>query len=85
MHELSLVNNLLNRLDDIIRKNNAKRLVSVRIRVGALSHISPKHLKEHLMLSDILKNAIVEVIQREDIDNNAQDIILESVELEVDE
>ncbi|MEM2856296.1 MAG: hydrogenase/urease maturation nickel metallochaperone HypA [Candidatus Nitrosocaldaceae archaeon] len=80
MHELSLVNNLLNKLDAISKENNAK-IVSIKIRVGALSHITPERLKEYLLISEKTKDVKIEIVRNEQIDENAQDIILESVEL----
>ncbi len=58
MHELSLIRNLLNKLEMIAIENDAK-IVSIKIRLGALAHISPEHFREHFvaMAKGKLKNA----------------------------
>ena len=85
MHELSLIRNLLNKLEMIAIENDAK-IVSIKIRLGALAHISSEHFREHFvaMAKDKLKNAKLEIYIAKDIDANAQDIMLESVALAED-
>ncbi len=85
MHELSLIRNLLNKLEMIAIENDAK-IVSIKIRLGALAHISSEHFREHFvaMAKGKLKNAKLEIYIAKDIDANAQDIMLESVALAED-
>jgi len=47
MHELSLIIDLMRKIDVIAREQGARRVVGVKVRLGALSHISPAHLREH--------------------------------------
>ena len=47
MHEFSLINDLMWKIDAIAREQGARRVVGVKVRLGALSHISPDHFREH--------------------------------------
>ena len=47
MHEFSLITDLMRKIDVIAREQGARRVVGVKIRLGALSHISPAHFREH--------------------------------------
>jgi len=47
MHEFSLINDLMRKIDAIAREQGARRVVGVKVRVGALSHFSPDHFREH--------------------------------------
>lgn len=44
MHEMSLVVSLLDIVKEEMRKSNASRLLSVRLRVGALANVVPESL-----------------------------------------
>ncbi|MCX8064023.1 MAG: hydrogenase maturation nickel metallochaperone HypA [Candidatus Hydrogenedentes bacterium] len=45
MHELSLVNSILDQLEEISRSNYDRKIVRVDLKVGALEHIEPEVLK----------------------------------------
>ncbi len=47
MHEHGLIRDLLRKLDAIVAREGAKRVRIVRVRLGALSHLSPEHFLEH--------------------------------------
>jgi hydrogenase nickel incorporation protein HypA/HybF len=85
-HELSLLAGLLHRVETIAEENDASRVVAVRVRLGALAHISAEHLREHFVdatRDGIASGARLDVVCGDDIsDPHAQDILLESVELE---
>lgn len=79
---------LINKLETIVIENNAKRIISIKIKLGALSHISPEHFREYFAVMSkgkAMENARLEIEVIEDINSNAQDIILESVELEMED
>ena len=79
---------------DLIRKINEVacqsgtdgRVVGVKVRLGALSHISADHLREHFeqaVRGSVADGAQLEISVSDDLtDPHAQDIMLESVELE---
>jgi hydrogenase nickel incorporation protein HypA/HybF len=87
MHELSLMADLLRQIEKISRDNDGGRVVAVKVRLGALSHITPEHLAEHFHQSAVgsaADGARLEVVQMDDHHHpEAQDIILDSVELAV--
>ena len=86
MHEHSLMAGLIQTIERIGREQNASKILGVRIRLGALSHISPDHLGEHFVqaaagtMAEGAKLEIVEILDTSDPD--AQEIILESVDVE---
>ena len=47
MHEFSLITDLMWKIDAIAREQGARRVVGVKVRLGAFSHISPAHFREH--------------------------------------
>jgi hydrogenase nickel incorporation protein HypA/HybF len=47
MHEYSLMRGLMRKIESVARDNQARRVVGVRVRLGALSHMTPEHFREH--------------------------------------
>jgi hydrogenase nickel incorporation protein HypA/HybF len=86
MHEHSLMAGLLQTIERIGREQNARKILGVRIRLGSLSHISPDHLIEHFVQAaagTMAEGARLDIVEIPDTtDPNAQEIILESVEIE---
>jgi hydrogenase nickel incorporation protein HypA/HybF len=86
MHEFSLINDLMRKIDEIAREHGARRVVSVRVRVGALSQLSPDHFREHFEAAatgTIAEAARLDIeTVRDERDPHAQDILLDTVELE---
>lgn len=85
MHEFSLMNDLLRKIESIASENGATQVVGVKVRLGALSHISPEHFREHFdhaIEGTVAAGASLQVETAGDInDPLAQEIVLESVEL----
>jgi hydrogenase nickel incorporation protein HypA/HybF len=86
MHEFSLINDLLHKIDTIAREQQANRVVGVRVQLGALSHISSDHLREHFVEAakgTIAGGANLEIVMLTDeSDPRAQEILLESIDVE---
>lgn len=86
LHELSLIRDIIARLEDIAAENNARRIRGIRLRFGALTHTPPELFKEQLRMmvkdNELFYGMEIDVEVMDDIDDNAQDIILESVDLE---
>jgi hydrogenase nickel incorporation protein HypA/HybF len=86
MHEMSLLADLMRKIEAVAREQGAERVVSVTVRLGALAHISPGHLREHFVQAareTIADGADFHVIEISDEHHpEAQDIILDSVEVE---
>ncbi len=85
MHEFSLLEDLLKKIKKIASEHNSKQVVGVKVRIGALAHISAAHFREHFEHASrgtIAEGAELDISTSEDQeDPNAQDILLESVEL----
>lgn len=85
MHEASLMRGLMAKMEEIAGTEDA-RIVRVSVWLGALSHMSAEHFAEHFEASAAgtrAEGAELSVTVSTDIsDPHAQDILLESVELE---
>ena len=79
--------NLIRRIDEIALAERARRVVGISVWLGALSHMSAEHFAEHFAraaASTLAEGARLDI--RVSIDPshvNAQDVVLENVELEV--
>ena len=49
MHESSLIKDLIHKITTIAREQRARKVLSVTVMLGALSHISPEHFHEHFV------------------------------------
>ena len=47
MHEFSLINDLMKKITNISLNEGGRRVVAVKVNLGALAHISPEHFREH--------------------------------------
>ena len=47
MHEMSLLRGLLHQIETLAQRNASARVTVVRLKIGALAHIEPDHLREH--------------------------------------
>lgn len=87
MHEFSLMADLFRKIREISNRNDNRKIVMVRVKLGALSHITPQHFEEHFIefsKGTPADGAKIEIIQLEDRnDPDAQSILLESVDLDV--
>jgi hydrogenase nickel incorporation protein HypA/HybF len=85
MHELSLMADLLRKVEQLAKDAEADKVTAVRVKLGALSHITPDHFREHFeeaAIGTVAEGATLDVEQSEDRhDPNAQDILLESVDV----
>lgn len=88
MHELSLMKDLIRKAGDVVRLEGGTRATRVGIRLGALSHMSPEHLREHFVQAaagTVLEGADLDIELVEDpADPHAQSILLTSVDVAVD-
>lgn len=86
MHEMSLINDLMRKITDLAVQHQAKKVAVVRVKLGALCHISPEHFREHFeeaAAGTVAHGARLEVELNPDEQHpNAQDILLDSVEVE---
>jgi len=86
MHEASLIAGLMRRVDEVAVAEGARRVVGVSVWLGALSHFSKAHFVEHFERAAAgtrAEGARLAVTVSTDAGHaNAQNLVLESVELE---
>jgi hydrogenase nickel incorporation protein HypA/HybF len=86
MHEASLMTGLMRRIEEVAAADRAVKVVGVSVRLGALSHMSAEHFTEHFeqaAAGSIAEGARLRIELSEDQTAAwAQDIVLESVEIE---
>jgi hydrogenase maturation protease len=83
MHEMFLIRDLIKKIEAIAKENNTSRITKAKVRMGALSHISADHLREHFeegAVGTVAQGAKLDIETASDIqDPHAQDILLISV------
>ena len=86
MHEASLMRSLMRKIDELAKNEGAGKVTTVRVWLGALSHMSAAHFQEHFEQASkatVAEGASLEVEESTDInDPNAQDLLLRSIEVE---
>jgi hydrogenase nickel incorporation protein HypA/HybF len=86
MHELSLMKDLIQKIESIAGREHARKVVSIRVKIGALCHLSPAHFTEHFLeasLGTVAEGAKIDIELMPDIAHpQAQDVLLDSVVLE---
>ena len=86
MHERSLVADLMRKIAAIAREESARKVISVKVQLGALCHLSAPHLREHFAQAacgTIAEGARLDIEVLTDVtDPHAQEILLDSVEVE---
>ncbi|MDH4344765.1 MAG: hydrogenase/urease maturation nickel metallochaperone HypA [Thermoleophilia bacterium] len=87
MHEKAVMDDLVREIESVARAERARRVTGVRVRLGALSHFTPKHFREHFedaTRGTLAEGAAVEAEAATDpSEPGAQGVLLESVELDV--
>jgi hydrogenase nickel incorporation protein HypA/HybF len=86
VHEASLIADLLHQIAAIMYQQGSGRVVGVTVKLGALSHISPAHFREHFVYGSrgtIAEGARLTLEIGDDPgDPRAQDVVLDSLEVE---
>jgi hydrogenase nickel incorporation protein HypA/HybF len=85
MHETALVRDVVHRIEDLARSTGS-RVTRAKVWLGALSHLSAEHFREHFALEardTLAAGAALEIEVSSDLeDPQAQHVRLESVDLE---
>lgn len=85
MHEQSLMADLMRKILSVSLINGGGKVVSLKVKLGALAHISPEHFMEHFVEAakdTTAEDARVDIeIETDATDPRAQDIWIDSVEL----
>ena len=87
MHEKAVMDDLMRTIESQARAEDARRVTRIRVRLGALSHFSPAHFREHF--EDASRGTLAEgaeVIAELRVDPTepeAQGVVLESIDVEL--
>ena len=89
MHEKALMDDLMRTIDARARAENALRVTRIRVRLGALSHFTEAHFREHFV--DAARGTIAEgaevdaELETDPTAPRAQGVVLEAIDVELDE
>ena len=87
MHETGLVRNLVHQLERAAQEAGAERVSGVAVWLGALSHFSPEHFRQHFddeARGTVAEGAALEIEMSQDIGHpDAQNVMMRSINLEV--
>lgn len=87
MHEQALMKDLMRKIESQARTEGALRVTRIRVRLGALSHFTPGHFREHFADASrgtLAEGADVETELRTDpTEAEAQGVVLESIDVEL--
>lgn len=85
MHEKGITEALVKKIVLLAEQENAARVTKVSVTLGALSHMSPSHFKEHFDIAaqgTIAEDAIIEAEESKDMnDPNAHLVLLKSIDV----
>ena len=88
MHERKLMEDLIRKIGSEASAAGARRVTRIRVRLGALSHFTEEHFREHFedaALGSVAEGAAVETELRTDpTEPEAQGLVLESIEVELE-
>jgi hydrogenase nickel incorporation protein HypA/HybF len=87
VHEKALMDDLMRRIESEARTAGAHRVTRVRVRLGALSHFTPDHFREHFedaARGTIADAAAVEAeLGADPTEPEAQGVVLQSIDVEL--
>ena len=87
MHEKALMDDLMREIESEAQRAGATRVTRIRVRLGALSHFTPGHFREHFehaARDTVAEGAEIETeLQLDPTHAEAQGVVLESIDVEV--
>jgi hydrogenase nickel incorporation protein HypA/HybF len=88
VHEKAVMDDLVREIESLARAEGAHRVTRVCVRLGALSHFTPAHFREHFedaARDTLAEGATVEAEAATDpTEPGAQGVLLESLDLDFD-
>lgn len=86
MHEKSLMDNLMQKILLLAKKEGASKVIKIKVKLGALSHMSKAHFKEHFDIASmgtIAEGAEIEAEESLDIhDPHATSVVLREIDVQ---
>jgi len=87
MHERALMTDLMREIEAVARADGATRVTRVSVRLGALSHFTEDHFREHFADASrgtLAEGATVDAVLEDDLaDPRATGVTLTGIEVEV--
>jgi hydrogenase nickel incorporation protein HypA/HybF len=87
MHEHALMRDLVARIEATAQAEGASRVTRVTVQLGALSHFTPHHFREHFedaTRATLAEGAVVDTEVESDMTSpRARDVVLMAVEVEI--
>jgi len=87
MHEKHLTEDLVHKLEALAAEEGGSHVTRIRVRLGALSHFSPEHFREHFeeaAAGTVADGAEVQAeLDTDPTAPGAQGVLLETVEFEL--
>jgi len=87
MHERALMTDLVRQVEAVALAEGAARVTRVGVRLGALSHFTAEHFREHFedaSRGTMAEGAAVGAVLEQDLDApHATGVVLETVEVEL--
>jgi hydrogenase nickel incorporation protein HypA/HybF len=87
VHERALMADVMRAVEHVAAEQGAAKVVRVGVRLGALSHFTPDHFREHFAdasMGTLAEGAIVDAVSDDDIGaERARDVVLETVDVDV--
>jgi hydrogenase nickel incorporation protein HypA/HybF len=88
VHEKALMDDLMAKILSVAESEGGLRVVRIRVHLGALSHFTPAHFKEHFddaARGTLAEGAEIEAELGTDVARpNASGVVLEAVEVSLD-
>lgn len=87
MHESGLIEDLIRKVERLVRAHGGRRATAIRVRLGPLALIEPEHLREHFEMAAVgtlAEGAALSVVTAGIDDPDPLAVILESVEIEIE-
>ena len=87
MHERGLMADVMRKIEEVAAADGAARVTRVSVRLGALSHFTPEHFREHFV--DASRGTVAEGAEVEAelgtslTEPTATGVVLESIEIVV--
>lgn len=86
MHEHAVMRDIVARIEATAREEGASRVTRVTVQLGALSHFTPHHFREHFedaTRATLAEGAVVDTEVESDLTSpRARDVVLIAVEVE---
>jgi hydrogenase nickel incorporation protein HypA/HybF len=87
VHERKLMDDLMQKIEAEAAAAGARRVTRIRVRLGALSHFTEVHFREHFVDASrgtVAEDAEVDAEMRTDpTEPEAQGVVLESIDVEI--